>query len=61
MDGADEQRGDGMKLEDCLWAVIERHEDGTVICPLLETGGRCEECMEIVRRNHRRRKKRRER
>lgn len=47
-----------MKLEDCLWAVIERHEDGTVLCPLLETGGRCEECIEIVRRNRKRYKKR---
>lgn len=32
-----------MKLEDCLCAVIERHDDGTVLCPLLETGGSCEE------------------
>jgi hypothetical protein len=34
----------------CLEAVIEKHDDGTILCPLLETGGSCEECMEILER-----------
>lgn len=32
----------------CLEAWVERLPDGSVICPLLESGaGSCEECMEI--------------
>lgn len=38
-------------LEDCLWAIIERFEDGYILCPLLSTGGSCEECMEAFERN----------
>ena len=34
-------------IEDCLEAVIERFEDGYVLCPILGSGGKCEECMEI--------------
>lgn len=34
----------------CIEAQIETLEDGTVICPLLATGGSCEECMEILER-----------
>lgn len=34
-------------LEDCLEAVIERFEDGYVLCPVLWSGGACEECMKI--------------
>ena len=37
-----------MRLEDCIWAVIERHEDGTIICPIVETGGSCEECYQLL-------------
>lgn len=44
------------KLEDCLWAVIERMPDGSVLCPLIETGGSCEECYEIIRSRKRRKK-----
>jgi len=33
-------------LQDCLWAVIEKYEDGFILCPILETGGKCEECYE---------------
>lgn len=36
-----------MELRDCLWAVIEIKDDGSMICPLLETGGSCEECYDI--------------
>lgn len=32
-------------LTDCLWAVVEKYEDGYMLCPLLETGGTCDECM----------------
>ena len=39
------------RLEDCLWAVITRFEDGYVLCPILWSGGECEECMEIFERN----------
>lgn len=34
-------------LEDCLNGVIERYEDGYVLCGILRSGGSCEECMEI--------------
>ena len=37
-------------LEDCLEAVVERYPDGTVVCPITETGGTCEECMEVLER-----------
>jgi len=35
------------RLEDCFEASIERFEDGYVLCPILWSGGKCEECMEI--------------
>ena len=38
------------RLEDCLDAVIERYEDGYVQCPILWSGGSCEECMEVFER-----------
>ena len=38
-------------LEDCLWAVIEKFEDGYILCPICETGGSCEECYEIFERS----------
>ena len=38
------------RIEDCLEAVIERYEDGYVLCPILWSGGSCEECMEIFER-----------
>lgn len=34
----------------CLEAVIEKFDDGHVLCPILETGGKCEECYEIFER-----------
>ena len=37
-------------IEDCLDAVIERYPDGYVYCPILWSGGKCEECMEIFER-----------
>jgi len=37
-------------LEDCLNAVIERFQDGYVLCPFLWSGGTCEECMEAFER-----------
>lgn len=38
------------QIQDCLWAVIEKYEDGYIWCPMLETGGSCEECYEIFER-----------
>ena len=38
------------KLEDCLWATVERFEDGYVLCPILWSGGSCEECSESMER-----------
>lgn len=35
------------RFEYCLEAVIYRFEDGYVLCPILWSGGKCEECMEI--------------
>lgn len=46
-DGIDHGKG---RLEDCLDAVIERYEDGYVLCPILWSGGGCEECMEVFER-----------
>lgn len=37
-------------VQDCLEAVIEKYEDGFILCPLLETGGKCEECYENFER-----------
>ena len=34
-------------LQDCLWAVVEKYEDGYILCPMLESGGSCHECYEI--------------
>lgn len=36
--------------ENCLEAVIYRFEDGYVLCPILWSSGKCEECMEIFER-----------
>ena len=33
-------------LADCFEAVIEKFEDGYILCPILWSGGACEECME---------------
>ena len=35
------------RIEDCLEAVIERFADGFVLCPILWSGGGCEECMRV--------------
>lgn len=37
-------------LEDCLEAVVTRFSDGFVLCPILWSGGKCEECMEVLER-----------
>lgn len=42
------------RLEECLEAMIERFEDGYVLCPILWSGGGCEECMEIFERRQER-------
>lgn len=42
------------RQEDCLEAVIDRFEDGYVLCPILWSGGKCEECMEIFERRQER-------
>lgn len=47
------EHGNG-RIEDCLEAVIERYEDGYVLCPILWSGGKCEECMEIFERRQER-------
>ena len=47
---ADEiDHGEG-KIEDCLEAVVTRYADGYILCPILWSGGKCEECMEIFER-----------
>ena len=38
-------------LEDCLWAVVERFQDGHLLCPILWSGGKCEECMDAFERS----------
>ena len=42
------------RIEYCLEATIERYEDGYVLCPILWTGGSCEECMEVFERRQER-------
>ena len=44
---ADEIDHGDFQVEDCLEAVIERFEDGYVLCPILWSGGSCEECYEV--------------
>lgn len=46
-DGINHGKG---RIEFCLNAMIERYEDGYVLCPILWSGGNCEECMEIFER-----------
>ena len=41
-------------IEDCLEAVIERYEDGYVLCPILWSNGSCEECYENFERREER-------
>ncbi len=38
------------RLEDCFEAVVTRFADGYVLCPILWSGGNCEECMDIFER-----------
>ena len=47
---ADDIDHGNFRLEECLEAVIERYEDGYVLCPILWSGGKCEDCMEIFER-----------
>lgn len=42
------------RYENCLDANIYRFEDGYVLCPILWSGGRCEECMEVFERRQER-------
>ena len=46
-DGID--HGDGI-ITDCFEAVVIKFEDGTMLCPILVSGGGCEECMEAFER-----------
>ena len=46
-DGIDHGKG---RIEFCLEGMIERFEDGYVLCSILWGGGSCEECMEIFER-----------
>lgn len=38
------------QLTYCLEAVIEKFEDGYVLCPILWSHGSCEECYEVFLR-----------
>ena len=38
------------RLEDCLEANICRFKDGFVLCPIIWSGGECEECYEAFER-----------
>lgn len=43
-------------IADCFEAVIERYADGFVNCPIIWSGGTCQECFDIWRkRKHDRR------
>ena len=35
------------RTEYCLEAVIERFQDWFVLCPVLWSGGSCEDCMSV--------------
>lgn len=37
-------------LTNCFEAVVEKYEDGYMLCPILWSGGKCEECMEAFNR-----------
>ena len=37
-------------LEDCIEANILRFEDGFVLCPIIWSGGSCEDCYEAFER-----------
>lgn len=43
-DGIDHGR---RRIEDCLNAVVERYEDGYILCTLNISGCSCDECMEL--------------
>jgi hypothetical protein len=34
----------------CFEAMIEKFEDGYILCPILWSGGKCEECLEAFER-----------
>jgi hypothetical protein len=42
------------QVEECFEALVERYEDGYLLCPILCSGGACEECMEIFERRQER-------
>ena len=50
-DGID--HGDAI-LADCFEAVIIKFGDGYILCPILWSGGRCEDCMQIFERRQER-------
>ena len=37
-------------LTDCFEAVVEKYEDGYMLCPILWSGGSCEECIAAFER-----------
>jgi hypothetical protein len=37
-------------LTDCFCAVVEKFEDGYMLCPILWSGGKCDECLEAFER-----------
>lgn len=37
-------------LTDCFEAVVEKYEDGYMLCPILWSGGCCEDCIEVFER-----------
>lgn len=40
------------RLEDCFEAVVERFEDGFVLCPLVWSGESCETCIKVWEAYH---------
>lgn len=38
------------RYEDCLEANILRFKDGFILCPILWSGGSCEDCYEAFER-----------
>ena len=34
-------------LTDCFEAVVEKYEDGYMLCPIIWSGGKCDTCMSI--------------
>ena len=45
-------------LADCFEAVVEKYADGFVNCPIIWSGGTCQECVDIWRERKRKRRTR---